>query len=57
MSVNRALRNGVDTVSAIAETLEYDSDSAFNNAFKRVMQTSPSAYRRTQHRHASIGGS
>ena len=45
---SRALRNGAQTVSAIAETLGYDSDSAFSNAFKRVMQTSPTAYRKSQ---------
>ncbi len=42
----RALRNGHATVSSIAQSLGYDSDSAFSNAFKRVMHCSPRNYRK-----------
>ncbi|HFF8809488.1 TPA: AraC family transcriptional regulator [Klebsiella pneumoniae] len=42
----RALRNGHATVSSIAQNLGYDSDSAFSNAFKRVMHCSPRNYRK-----------
>jgi len=44
----RALREGRGTVSAIAASLGYDSDSAFSHAFKRVMGASPSAWREAQ---------
>ncbi|MFT3801868.1 MAG: AraC family transcriptional regulator [Burkholderiaceae bacterium] len=40
------LRNGDDSVSAIAFSLGYDSESAFSAAFKRVMACSPTKYRR-----------
>jgi AraC-like DNA-binding protein len=36
------------TVSAVAQSLGYDSDSAFSNAFKRVMLCSPREYRERQ---------
>jgi AraC-like DNA-binding protein len=45
MIAARALRSERATVSAIAGTLGYDSDSAFSHAFKRVMGMSPKAYR------------
>jgi AraC-like DNA-binding protein len=44
----RALRSGAESVSAIAQRLGYDSDSAFSHAFKRVMACSPSDYRRAR---------
>ena len=40
------LRNGDESVSAIAYSLGYDSESSFSTAFKRVMSCSPSQYRR-----------
>lgn len=36
------------TISAVAQSLGYDSDSAFSNAFKRVMLCSPREYRERQ---------
>ncbi|MEX0633789.1 helix-turn-helix transcriptional regulator [Serratia ureilytica] len=44
----RALRTGGEPISAIAQRLGYDSDSAFSHAFKRVMACSPRDYRRAQ---------
>lgn len=44
------LRNRGGPISAVAEALGYDSDSAFSAAFKRVMACSPRDYRL---RHAS----
>jgi AraC-like DNA-binding protein len=44
----RSLRNHHATISSIAQTLGYDSDSAFSSAFKRVMKCSPSEYREKQ---------
>lgn len=41
----RALRSSHATVSSIAQKLDYDSDSAFSNAFKRIMKCSPREYR------------
>lgn len=41
----RALKHGTDTVSVIGQRLGYDSDSAFSNAFKRLMLCSPRQYR------------
>ncbi len=41
----RALRTGHGTVSSIAQSLGYESDSAFSNAFKRLMHYSPRDYR------------
>jgi AraC-like DNA-binding protein len=41
----RSLRNNHGTISFIAQTLGYDSDSAFSSAFKRVMKCSPREYR------------
>ncbi|MBD1554451.1 AraC family transcriptional regulator [Pseudomonas typographi] len=44
----RALRNSQVTISSIAQKLGYDSDSAFSNAFKRIMNCSPREYRKRQ---------
>ncbi|MEW7854548.1 AraC family transcriptional regulator [Pseudomonas chlororaphis] len=44
----RSLRNTHVTISSIAETLGYESDSAFSSAFKRIMKCSPSDYRHKQ---------
>jgi AraC-like DNA-binding protein len=41
----RELRNSDCTISSIAQSLGYDSDSAFSNAFKRIMAHSPREYR------------
>jgi AraC-like DNA-binding protein len=39
------LRHGAETVSAIALSLGYESESAFSTAFKRLMSCSPRQYR------------
>lgn len=44
----RALRDSKATTSSIAQTLGYGSDSAFSNAFKRIMKCSPRDYRSRQ---------
>ena len=44
------LKNSNDTISAIASSLGYESESAFGKAFKRVVGCSPGQYSR----HASI---
>ena len=44
----RELRRGNATVSAIGAACGYTSDAAFSNAFKRVMGSSPSAWRAVQ---------
>ena len=44
----RDLKNRDRTISSIAESLGYDSDSAFSNAFKRILACSPRAYRERQ---------
>lgn len=41
----RELKNSNCTVSSIAQSLGYDSDSAFSSAFKRILVCSPSEYR------------
>jgi AraC-like DNA-binding protein len=41
----RALSDDVSSVSVVARTLGYASDSAFSHAFKRVTGRSPKAYR------------
>jgi AraC-like DNA-binding protein len=41
----RELRRSTTTVSAIGAAAGYSSDAAFSNAFKRVMGSSPSAWR------------
>lgn len=45
----RALKHGADTVSVIGQSLGYDSDSAFSNAFKRLLVCSPRQYRARHH--------
>lgn len=40
------LRGGKESISAIAYSLGYESESAFSAAFKRYMNCSPSQYRR-----------
>jgi AraC-like DNA-binding protein len=40
------LRNSRASVATVAYALGYESESAFSNAFKRVMRCSPTAYRR-----------
>ncbi|MHC1481210.1 AraC family transcriptional regulator [Frateuria aurantia] len=42
----QALKTSQAPVTAVAQKLGYDSDSAFSHAFRRVMGCSPSAYRR-----------
>lgn len=44
----RALRSNHETISSIAQKLGYDSDSAFSNAFKRIMKCSPREYRESR---------
>jgi AraC-like DNA-binding protein len=44
-AAGRDLRRGDITVSAVGAAWGYTSDSAFSNAFKRVMGASPSAWR------------
>jgi AraC-like DNA-binding protein len=41
----RALRSHDGSISSIAQSLGYESDSAFSNAFKRIMACSPQRYR------------
>lgn len=41
----RALKSDNTTISAIAQRLGYNSDSAFSHAFKRVMKCSPREHR------------
>lgn len=40
------LRNGEESVSSIAYSLGYESESSFSTAFKRIMSYSPTRYRR-----------
>jgi AraC-like DNA-binding protein len=42
------LKNSSDSVSTIAFSLGYESESAFSTAFKRVMSQSPRQYQRAQ---------
>ncbi|MFD8418727.1 AraC family transcriptional regulator [Streptomyces sp. NPDC059466] len=44
---SRHLRRGTDTVSVIARTVGYGSESALSTAFKRVNGVSPRDYRKT----------
>jgi len=41
----RALRDEETSVAALARSLGYGSESAFSNAFKRIVGRSPKAYR------------
>jgi AraC-like DNA-binding protein len=43
------LKNSDDSISAIALSLGYKSESAFGKAFKRVMGCSPRQYSRRSH--------
>jgi AraC-like DNA-binding protein len=50
----QALKASDNSVSTIGQSLGYQSDSAFSNAFKRVMACSPREYReRTPHKEPS----
>jgi AraC-like DNA-binding protein len=42
----RELRRGTERVAAIAKALGYESESAFGNAFKRVMGKAPKRYQK-----------
>lgn len=42
------LTTSADSISAIAQSLGYDSESAFSTAFKRIMGSSPRQYTRIQ---------
>lgn len=42
----RALRSGVESVNRIAERYGYESEAAFNRAFKREFGTPPASWRR-----------
>ncbi|NVE00693.1 AraC family transcriptional regulator [Massilia sp. BJB1822] len=44
----RSLKSHHASISVIAQSLGYDSDSAFSHAFKRIMQCSPRQYRDKQ---------
>lgn len=44
----QALREGSEPVARIAERLGYESEAAFNRAFKRELGTPPAAWRRAQ---------
>ena len=46
----RALREENISILSLADTLGYATESAFSNAFKRVVGTSPSAYREAARR-------
>ena len=50
------LENSSDPVFAVAASLGYESESAFNTAFKRVMGCSPRQYGRAQHRETRDNG-
>jgi AraC-like DNA-binding protein len=43
------LTNSSDSISVIARSLGYESESAFSTAFKRVMGRSPREYSRGRH--------
>jgi AraC-like DNA-binding protein len=43
------LKNSDDSISAIALSLGYKSESAFGKAFKRIMGCSPRQYSRKSH--------
>jgi AraC-like DNA-binding protein len=44
----RALRDGITSISVIAQSVGYTSESAFSNAFKRVKGLGPKRYRDTR---------
>jgi AraC-like DNA-binding protein len=47
------LRDRTDTIESIAERIGYDSEPAFNRAFKKATGTPPAAWRRMAARAAS----
>jgi AraC-like DNA-binding protein len=49
------LRNGNNSVSSIALALGYESESAFSNAFKRIMGCAPKHYRSAVRHRAQAG--
>ena len=49
----QALQEGKTSVNALAQSLGYGSESAFSNAFKRVMGTSPRSYRIVAKEHSA----
>jgi AraC-like DNA-binding protein len=42
----RTLRSGADSVARVAESSGYESEAAFNRAFKREFGVPPAAWRR-----------
>ena len=44
--IARTLRSGNDSVARIAESSGYESEAAFNRAFKREFGVPPAAWRR-----------
>jgi len=42
------LTNSGDRISAIADSLGYESESAFSAAFRRIMSCSPRQYKRVR---------
>jgi len=55
LAANRLMKSG-GAVSALAPSLGYESESAFSAAFKKVMGSSPSQYRRQHHTSADHRG-
>ncbi len=39
------IRNGADSLAAVAADIGYESEAAFNRAFKRVTGTTPGRWR------------
>ncbi|WP_256577652.1 MULTISPECIES: AraC family transcriptional regulator [unclassified Pseudomonas] len=56
LAARRLRANRHTTVSAVAQQLGYDSDSAFSHAFKRVMKCSPRDYRDSAASSAGVAG-
>jgi AraC-like DNA-binding protein len=50
------LTNSSDSISAIARSLGYESESAFSTAFKRVMGRSPREYSRGRNPASAVPG-
>ena len=42
------LASGRDPIARVAEAVGYDSEAAFNRAFRRAVGTPPAAWRQTQ---------
>jgi AraC family transcriptional activator of mtrCDE len=42
----RRLSQGRESIAAVAETVGYRSEAAFNRAFQRYLGTTPAAFRR-----------